>query len=241
MERLMKSKDILVEIMTQLEIHDLFNVALTNKLMWMSCQTKKFWNRHITKLYGWSYWESYPIRNFKDYEFAFRPIVFGKWEKSHRYIKTEEARRWFKVEDHQSTQSIYEEDYQKIPFGFKPIMISKHRQIPRYWRQLIGNKMNLIDIFNNTLPPDAVLDVSNMDLLTGYGCKITENGRVLRTNKLAVISLNVRTYVKFIRRLEMVSGENLQLFIDTFIEIRPQQLQNFLTLCQELEDYWTSN
>ena len=93
----------------------------------------------------------------------------------------------------------------------------------------------------NTLPPDAVLDVSNMDLLTGYGCKITENGRVLRTNKLAVISLTVRTYVKFIRRLEMVSGENLQLFIDTFIEIRPQQLQNFLTLCQELEDYWTSN
>ena len=82
MERLMKSKDILIEIMTQLEIHDLFNVALTNKLMWMSCQTKKFWNRHITKLYGQSYWESYPIRNFKDYEFAFRPIVFGKWEKS---------------------------------------------------------------------------------------------------------------------------------------------------------------
>lgn len=131
-------KDILIEILTQLDTYDLFNVALTNKKIWQLCQTLKFWNRRITKLYGLSYWISDPITSFQDYERYIRPILYGRYERSHRYFRslTKNKMRQLKLNDFQTGKSIYDEYYSKIPFGFKLIMIAGSRCQSWYWRRL---------------------------------------------------------------------------------------------------------
>ena len=213
-------------------------MALTNKKIWQLCQTLKFWNRRITKLYGLSYWISDPIISFQDNERYIRPILYGRYERSHRYFRslTKNKMRQLKLNDFQTGKSIYDEYHSKIPFGFKLIMIAGSRCQSWYLRRLCNQGqlpgLTVVDRFNNTLPIGTLLDVSNMDEITGLGYKPIPNNVPTCDGTLSVVSSYVNNYIAYIRQLEIASGENLKSHIDNFFSRSYKQARTSTVYCR---------
>ena len=143
----MFSPDIMISISNHLDDRDCFVWCRLNKKFWKISCSEKFWHSRIVKRYGIRCWQEYPIDNWKDYQIYIRPISSGKWKSTDTYI--------------------YNQDYNQIPFGFKCTMVNKYRL-----SYLSGYRMDKYDTVKRlcqTLPEFEILNVSDMDPITGLG------------------------------------------------------------------------